>query len=63
MTRDGGGLIEVTDERALAAWDECGRQTTGKAYPRNRRGGWHFPTPVAAGYGAEIIAAPIGRKA
>jgi hypothetical protein len=37
-------LVEVTDEQALAAWDAYGRATTGKAYPRNRRGGWRFPT-------------------
>jgi hypothetical protein len=37
-------LIEVIDEAALAAWDAYGRATTGKPYPRNRRGGWHFPS-------------------
>ena len=37
--------VEVTDEQALAAWDAYGRATTGKPYPRNRRGGWCFPSP------------------
>jgi Helix-turn-helix domain len=37
-------LIEVKDEGALAAWDEYGRRTPGKTYPRNRRGGWRFPS-------------------
>jgi hypothetical protein len=37
-------LIEVTDEDALAAWDAYGSETRGKSYPRNRRGGWCFPT-------------------
>jgi hypothetical protein len=37
-------LVEVADEQALAAWDAYGRATTGKPYPRNRKGSWHFPT-------------------
>jgi hypothetical protein len=40
--------VEVKDEAALAAWDAHGRATTGKSYPRNRRGGWHFPSGPAA---------------
>jgi hypothetical protein len=36
--------VEVLDEQALAAWDAYGRATTGRPYPRNRRGGWRFPT-------------------
>jgi hypothetical protein len=55
--------VEVTDEQALAAWDAYGRETTGKPYPRNRRGGWHFPTKWPPGHGAEIHAIAIGRKA
>jgi len=39
VTGDGGRLLEITDEQALEAWDEYGRQTTGKTFPRNRRGG------------------------
>jgi hypothetical protein len=34
---------ELNDEAALDAWDAYGRATTGKPYPRNRRGGWCFP--------------------
>jgi hypothetical protein len=61
--RGTAGLIEVTEDDALAAWDEHGRQTAGKAYPRNRRGGWHFPTKWPPGHGAEIHEIKTGRKA
>lgn len=54
-------LIEVADEDALAAWDAYGRANTGKAYPRNRRGGWRFPTKWPPGHQAEVR--PIGRTA
>jgi hypothetical protein len=54
-------LIEVTDDDALAAWDAYGRATNGKPYPRNRRGGWHFPAKWPPGHEAEIR--PIGRAA
>jgi hypothetical protein len=37
-------LVEVNDEAALAAWDDYGRATRGKAYPRNRWGGWRYPS-------------------
>jgi hypothetical protein len=47
-------LIGVTDEQALAAWDVYGRATTGKPYPRNRRGGWGFPTKWPPGHEAEV---------
>ena len=49
-----GGLIEVTGEQALRAWDEHGRATTGKPYPRNRRGGWCFPSKWPPGREAEV---------
>jgi hypothetical protein len=55
-------LIEVSDEAALAAWDDYGRQTTGKAYPRNRRGGWHFPSKWPPGHEAEIVQVATGRR-
>jgi hypothetical protein len=54
-------LIEVTDEQALRAWDEHGRVTTGKPYPRNRWGGWRFPSRWPPGHQAEVR--PIGRPA
>ena len=57
-----GDLVEVTDEQALAAWDAHGRATAGKAYPRNRRGGWRFPTKWPPGHQAEIKQLP-GRTA
>jgi hypothetical protein len=56
-----GGLIEVTDEQALRAWDEHGRATTGKPYPRSRRGGWCFPSKGPPGHQAEVRL--IGRPA
>lgn len=28
------------------AWDEYGRRVNGKTYPRDRAGGWWFPTPT-----------------
>ena len=42
--RGTAGSIEVLDEQALAAWDAYGIATTGKPYPRNRRGGWFLPS-------------------
>ena len=55
--------VEVTDEQALAAWDAYGKATTGRPYPRNRRGSWHFPTKWPPGHGAEIHTIATGRKA
>jgi hypothetical protein len=52
-------IIEVSDEAALAAWDAYGRATTGKAFPRNRRGGWCFPTKWPPEHEAEVV--PIAR--
>jgi hypothetical protein len=60
--RGTAGLVEVTDRAALEAWDEHARRTTGKSYPRNRRGGWHFPTKWPPGHEAEIVQV-IGRTA
>jgi hypothetical protein len=47
-------LIEVLDPAALAAWDAHRRQTEGKRYPRNSRGGWCFPTKFPPGHEAEV---------
>jgi len=44
-------LAEVLDEAALRAWDDYGCLTTCKPYPRNRRGGWRFPTMWPPGHG------------
>lgn len=49
------GNIDVLDTLALEAWDEYGRKTTGKPYPRNRKGGWRFPTKWPPGHGAKMI--------
>lgn len=46
-------LVDVRDDRALAAWDEHGRRVNGSAYPRNRHGGWQFPSEWPPGYGPE----------
>lgn len=50
------GLIEVTNQDQLDAWDEYGRQTKGSSYPRNRVGGWRFPSKWPPGYEHNIIA-------
>lgn len=44
------GLIEITSEAELAAWDEYGKRKTGKTFPRNSRGGWRFPSRWPPGY-------------
>jgi hypothetical protein len=54
------GLVEVTDQAALAAWDAHGMATQGKSYPRNKRGGWCFPTKWPPGHEAEVHAIAIG---
>jgi hypothetical protein len=51
-------LVEVIDPAALAAWDDYGRQTTGKPYPRSKRGTWHFPTKWPPGHGATVHSPP-----
>lgn len=38
--------------RELEVWDAYGRKTKGQGYPRDRRGGWHFPTRWPPGYNA-----------
>lgn len=47
--------IEVMDERQLAAWDEYGKRTNGKPYPRNKRGGWSFPSKWPPGYEQQML--------
>lgn len=46
--------IEVMDERQLAAWDDYGKRTNGKPYPRNKRGGWVFPSKWPPGFEEQI---------
>lgn len=50
------GLIEVIRQDQLDAWDEYGRQTKGTSYPRNRAGGWRFPSKWPPGYEQTMIA-------
>lgn len=50
------GMIEVLDQLQLEAWDEYGKQHLGKPYPRNRRGGWRFPSKWPPGYEANMVA-------
>jgi hypothetical protein len=50
------GMIEVLDQIALEAWDSYGKATNGKTYPRNRKGGWRFPSKYPPGYESSIIA-------
>jgi Helix-turn-helix domain len=56
-------LVEVTDEEALRAWDAHGRATTGRSYPRNKKGAWYHPSFWPPGHDTETIPASIGRKA
>lgn len=49
------GLIEVLDQFALEAWDEYGIKTTGKGYPRNKKGGWRHPHKWPPGYEDQMI--------
>jgi hypothetical protein len=50
------GNIEVIDQLQLEAWDAYGIQQTGKSYPRNKRGGWRFPSKWPPGYEANMMA-------
>ena len=44
------GEIEVLDQFALEAWDAHRMKTEGKVYPRNKKGGWRFPSKFPPGY-------------
>jgi len=44
------GLIEITDDEQLTAWDNYARAKGGKSFPRNARGGWRFPSAWPPGY-------------
>ncbi|MBR0936677.1 hypothetical protein [Bradyrhizobium jicamae] len=49
-----GPLVEVTDYAALRAWDDYARSHGKPGYPRNKRGGWCFPTKWPPGHEAEV---------
>ena len=44
------GNIEVLDDEALLAWDAYRMAKEGRNFPRNKRGGWRFPTQYPPGY-------------
>lgn len=50
------GMIEVTDQRQLEAWDDFARSHGRPTYPRTKRGGWRFPSKWPPGYEANIAA-------
>lgn len=50
------GLIEVLDQMQLEAWDAHGIATRGRPYPRDRKGGWRFPSKWPPGYEANLMA-------
>lgn len=49
------GSIEVTDQIQLEAWDAYGVAQTGKPYPRNKRGGWRFPSKWPPGHESKML--------
>lgn len=49
------GLVDVTNDDQLAAWDRYAMDKGARSFPRNGRGGWRFPTPWPPGYTAPII--------
>jgi hypothetical protein len=49
------GTIEVLDQVQLEAWDAYGVAQNGKAYPRNKKGGWRFPSKWPPGYEAKQL--------
>lgn len=48
------GCIEVLDQMQLEAWDAYGKATLGRPYPRNKKGGWRFPTKWPPGHESKI---------
>lgn len=50
------GSVEVLDQYALEAWDAHRMKTEGKTYPRNKKGGWRFPSKFPPGHEAVLLA-------
>lgn len=47
---EGDGMIEVLGEEELTAWDRYAESKGARRFPRNRRGGWRFPSRWPPGY-------------
>lgn len=52
---EGDGLIQVLDQLALEAWDAYGTKTNGRGYPRDKMGGWRFPTKWPPGHAEDQL--------
>lgn len=50
MTVETTGFLAEFGSAELDAWDDFGRKTRGKTFPRNKHGGWRFPTRWPPGY-------------
>jgi len=50
------GMVEVLDQIQLEAWDAYGLQHRGKKYPRDKKGGWRFPSKWPPGYEPKLNA-------
>lgn len=60
------GYLEVMDDEALQAWDRFRMAKEGKTFPRNKRGGWRFPSKYPPGYeppAQTVNAPPIAMQA
>lgn len=49
------GSIEVLDQLQLEAWDAYGVAQNGKPFPRNKKGGWRFPSKWPPGHESKIL--------
>jgi 5-methylcytosine-specific restriction endonuclease McrA len=49
------GLIEVLDQMQLEAWDGYNIALNGKPFPRNKKGGWRFPSKWPPGYELKML--------
>jgi hypothetical protein len=49
------GMVDVRDHTQLEAWDAYGRETRGKPYPRDKMGGWRFPSKWPPGHESKIL--------
>jgi hypothetical protein len=51
----GDGTIEVLNQLQLEAWDAYGVAQKGRPYPRNKKGGWRFPSKWPPGHENQMI--------